>query len=201
MSRHSSIIHVLREFKRYVKLSGVEEIARRYFVMNLFDGSLAVLGVVLGSYAAGVRDPSVVIKVGLGVGVAMAVSGFSGAYMAERAERTRELKVLEKALFSDLEKTAFGRASSFAALLAAIVNGISPIAAIAVATAPFMLASLGFFNFNVAVAWSAALMIATLFILGIYMGKVSGESVLISGFKALLIGGVTASLLLLIQVL
>jgi len=182
-------------------VSGVEEVARRYFVMNLFDGSLAMLGVVLGAYAASVTDPWVVIKVGLGVGLAMAVSGFSGAYIAERAERARELKMLERALFSDLEDTVIGRASSLAAILAALVNGVSPLVAIAISTLPFMLSLLGAMTFGLAVAWSTALIISTLFVLGAYMGKVSEENVLISGVKALLIGGVTAALLLLIQAL
>ncbi|RLF16461.1 MAG: hypothetical protein DRJ97_01030 [Thermoprotei archaeon] len=195
------LLRLPSQLRRYVKVSGVEEVARRYFVMNLFDGSLAMLGVVLGAYAASVTDPWVVIKVGLGVGLAMAVSGFSGAYIAERAERARELKMLERALFSDLEDTVIGRASSLAAILAALVNGVSPLVAIAISTLPFMLSLLGAMTFGLAVAWSTALIISTLFVLGAYMGKVSEENVLISGVKALLIGGVTAALLLLIQAL
>jgi len=195
------LLELTSRVKRYVKLSGVEEVARRYFVMNLFDGCMTMLGVVLGSYAAGVQDPWTVVKVGLGVGVAMAVSGFSGAYMAERAERTRELKMLERALFSDLDDTAIGRASSLAAILAALVNGASPLVAILIAAAPFMAALLGVVEVGLAVALSTALIILTLFILGAYMGRISEESVLISGAKALLIGGVTAALLLMIQAL
>ena len=201
MKGREGVLHFLREFKRSVKLTGVDEIARRYFIMNLFDGSLAMLGVVLGSYAAGVEDALVVMKVALGVGVAMAVSGFSGAYMAERAERVRELKEVERALFFNLEDTAFARASSYAAFLAALVNGASPLVAIALASIPFALSMLSLLSFSHAVASSAALIISTLFVLGAYMGRVSGEGLLTSGVKALIIGGLTATLLLLIQAL
>jgi len=191
----------LRDRKRSVKQTDVGEIARRYFVMNLFDGSLALLGVVLGSYAARVEDPLVVIKVALGVGLAMAVSGFSGAYIAEKAERARELREVERALFFNLEDTAFARASSYAALLAAIVNGASPLVAIAVASLPFALTLLGLMCFNHAVVASAISIIVLLFVLGAYMGRVSGEGLVVNGVKALLIGGLTATLLLLIQAL
>jgi len=199
LSGKGGSLRFLKELKRSVRLTGVDEIARRYFVMNLFDGSLAMLGVVLGSYAAGVDSALVVVKVALGVGLAMAVSGFSGAYIAEKAERLRELREVERAVFSKLGDTALARASSLAVLLAAAVNGASPLLAIVLALTPFALSTLGLLSFNMAVASSATAIILALFAIGAYMGRVSGEGLLISGARALIIGGATVVLLLLIQ--
>ena len=46
-----------RKFKRYSEITQVDEIARRYFVMNAFDGCLTILGIIVGAYVAGVLMP------------------------------------------------------------------------------------------------------------------------------------------------
>ena len=93
---------LLKKSKEYIEIAKVGEIARRYFVLNAFDGALTVLGIIMGSYVVGVKDPRVVIGASFGACLAMGVSGFWGAYMAERAERKRALKDLEMALFINL---------------------------------------------------------------------------------------------------
>ena len=62
-------------------------IARRFFVMNSFDGSLTMLGIIVGSWVSGVRNPSKIVGTGLGACLAMGISGMVGAYASERAER------------------------------------------------------------------------------------------------------------------
>jgi len=42
----------LRQFKEYDDIAEIGEIARRYFVMNAFDGILTIIGVLTGSYVA-----------------------------------------------------------------------------------------------------------------------------------------------------
>ena len=83
----------LKRWKQYSKISDVGQITRRYFVMNAFDGALTMLGVVIGAYVSGIIEQStVIISAGIAGSVAMGVSGVSGAYMTEKAERTKKLK-------------------------------------------------------------------------------------------------------------
>jgi hypothetical protein len=73
----------LKNFIKYSEISGVNEILRRYFVMNAFDGALTMLGIIMGAFLAGVIDPIVIIKAGMGAGLAMGISGAWGLYGRE----------------------------------------------------------------------------------------------------------------------
>ena len=85
----------MSRFRDYIRISKVGGLARRYFIMNGFDGALTTLGVVLGSWFGGVQDPRIVFGLGLSTGIAMAVSGAWGAMISERAERLKSKKDLE----------------------------------------------------------------------------------------------------------
>ena len=52
--------------------------------------------------------------------VAMGISGISGAYLAERAERKRDLKKLEMAMLKNLDDTHYARATEFASVIVAV---------------------------------------------------------------------------------
>ena len=54
-----------------IQLGGTGGIAKRYMIMNSFDGSLTALGIIIGSFLAGVRDPQTLILAGLGASIAM----------------------------------------------------------------------------------------------------------------------------------
>ena len=81
-----------KKIRLYLRVTKASGIARRYFVMNGFDGAMTTFGVVLGSWIAGVARSEIIILAGLGACLAMGLSGFFGAYIAERAERERHLK-------------------------------------------------------------------------------------------------------------
>ena len=46
----------LEKIRRYIRISGVAPISRRYFIMNAFDGATTVLGIVIGAYAAEITN-------------------------------------------------------------------------------------------------------------------------------------------------
>jgi hypothetical protein len=50
----------------------------------------------------------------------MGISGISGAYLAERAERKRDLKKLEMAMLKNLDDTHYARATEFASVIVAV---------------------------------------------------------------------------------
>ncbi len=43
---------VLKKIRRYIHISGVTPISRRYFIMNAFDRATRILGMVIGAYVA-----------------------------------------------------------------------------------------------------------------------------------------------------
>ena len=52
-----------------------DEITRRAFVNNAFDGALTILGILMGNIILGATDPRLVISMGLSACLAMGMSG------------------------------------------------------------------------------------------------------------------------------
>jgi len=182
----------LRKFKSYLRVTGADSISRRYFVMNSFDGAMTMLGVIVGAWASGSVNPRVIIGIGLGASLAMGVSGFSGAYMAERAERKRRLSRLKRAMLTDLGKTMHGKASRFASFWTAIVDAVSPFMAAVISMLPFFLASANLIPAGTAAVVSVVFIMGMIFGLGMFLGRISKESMLLSGARTLAAGILTA---------
>ncbi|MCB9685498.1 MAG: VIT1/CCC1 transporter family protein [Alphaproteobacteria bacterium] len=158
----------LREVERLTHISGI---ARRYFVMNAFDGVVTVLGVVAGTWGAGVEEPRIVLLTGLGASLAMAVSGVSGAWLSETAERDRTLGELEHQLLTDLSDTRLARAARVAVWLVTLVDGASPLLAGALPLAPFAVGDL-LPDLRSAYVASGVLAGLELVALGVYLGRI-----------------------------
>lgn len=181
----------LRTLRKYHRIARVGEIARRYFAMNAFDGVLTILGVLSGGYFGEIRNAGAIVTLGLTASFAMGVSGFYGAYMTERAERSRALADLEKSTLSDLKDTDIGHASTYATIVVSLVDGLSPFAAAAIAISPFFLGG----GIAIENAYYAAFILAfaELFGLGIYLGAISRERMILSGIKMVTAGIVCAA--------
>ena len=187
------------EVGTFLRVTKATKILRRYFAMNAFDGAMTSLGVVIGSYISNIMDARAVIGVILLSGVAMAVSGFSGTYMAESAERSKSLNELEEAMLVDLEDTIYGQASKFVSIFAAIVDGSAPFMASIPSVVPFYLALSGVLSLQVAFFVSIGASLATLFMLGVFLGRVSESNVIYSGVKMVIAGVAVALLALLLN--
>ena len=183
----------LHELREYNNIANIGEIARRYFAMNAFDGVLTIIGVLMGNYAAHVRDAKVVIVTGFSTCIAMGISGLWGAYMTESAERKRDLSDLENHTLTDLSNTKIGRASRVAVVVVAVVDGLAPFLAALVVLLPFFFSDL---LADVVFSYYASLGMAlvVLFALGAFLGKVSKGNLIISGLK--MIGAGLVSILL-----
>jgi predicted membrane protein (TIGR00267 family) len=185
----------LKKWKQYSKISGVGPITRRYFVMNAFDGALTMLGVVIGAYVSGVIDqPTVIISAGIAGSIAMGASGVSGAYMTEKAERTKKIKDLEKAMLTDLKDGLHGKSHRFAAIFAAVVDGVSPALASMAVVSPFFLVNFNIITSEIAFFACIIITLIVLCLLGIYLAKISDESMIKYGIQMLLVGLITAFL-------
>lgn len=187
-SKRSTLPELLEELQTYNQIIGIAEIARRYFAMNAFDGVLTTIGVLAGSYLAGVRDLSIPIRTGIATSIAMGISGLWGAYLTETAERRRELTELERISLIDQSGTSIGRASRFAVVVVSLVDGFAPAMAALIVLIPLFLGDL-IGNVVLSYALAGGLALLGLFGLGIFLGVVSEEKNLLAyGMKTLLAG-------------
>jgi len=180
------------KFRTYLRVSQAYKIARRLFVMNAFDGILTIMGVVIGVHFSGLTDPDIVITAGVGGSIAMGISGMSGAYLAERAERRRDLMKLESAMLVDLKKSQFARASEFATVVVALVDGISPAVGAVILILPyFFVPSI---DMEAAFRASLGLGLGCLFVLGLFLARISHERMIVSGVRMILVGLLTIAI-------
>lgn len=185
--RWTTISEFLEEIQSYNQIIGITEIARRYFAMNAFDGVLTTIGVLAGNYLAGVRDLSIPIRIGISTSIAMGISGLWGAYLTETAERKRELSDLQKISLIDQSETSIGRASRFAVIVVSIVDGLAPALSAMIVMIPLFLDPI-IQNPILSYGLAAGLALLSLFTLGMFLGKVSKENLIVYGFKTLLAG-------------
>jgi len=189
----------LEDIETYFQVTGAQKIIRRYFAMNAFDGAMTSLGVVIGAYLSQILDERSVIGVIITSGIAMMVSGFSGTYMTERAERSHSLNELEDAMLVNLDDTVYGRASRFISVFAALVDGSAPFIASIPSVIPFLLVP-RLIDLTTAFVAAIGASLFTLFILGVYLGRISGENILYSGLKMVVSGAAVAIIALLLNV-
>lgn len=194
MSRLRSMLQRILE---YDSLANIGEIARRYFAMNAFDGVLTIIGVLMGNLTAGVNNPKIVVSTGLATSVAMGVSGLWGAYLTETAERKRGLIELSSQTLTDLNDTRIGRASRVAAVIVALVDGLSPFLAAMLVLTPFF--AFGLFP---SITWvyytSLGMALLTLFALGLFLGHISHENLIMYGVKTIIAGVISIIISLLL---
>ena len=179
---------IIKKWKRYHEISNVGPITRRYFVMNAFDGATTILGIVIGAYFAEITQESLVIWSGLGATLAMGLSGFVGAYLTEEAERERKLATLERSMLTTLENSIVGKASRFAPLWTGIIDGVSPALASLVCLAPFFISSYGLMSINLAIQISVTVALTIMFLLGMFLGRISRRNMILHGLKMLVVG-------------
>ena len=166
------------------------ESGTRYIVRGLIDGSLSALGVVIG--ASGSADASVIIAAGLGGGIANGLSNILGAFTAEKASLERERIQKEKSLLKKngyLKKSIIYKKAIRETMICGLIDGISTTIGSALPVVPFFL-----FDIKTALYVAIGITIAILFILGVFIGKISKENVVVSGIK-MVIGALAVAVL------
>jgi len=182
----------VNQVQLFIQIAKAQGIARRYFVVNGFDGALTMLGIVVGFYFSEGASVEVALSACIGAAVALGMSGVTSAYISERAEREIELRELEQAMVKNLGDSAHGKVVRFIPPIIGIVNGLSPLLISLIIILPFWLpVPLFGFRFD---PFEASIFLAflCLFLLGVFLGKISGSAWLWSGIKTILIAGTTA---------
>jgi len=189
---------MLKRLHFLLEITRAHGIARRYFVTNGFDGALTMLGLNMGFYSGGGVATSVAISACLGAAIALGTSGIASAYLSESAEREKELSELEQALVGDLDKTAHGQAARLVPFLIALVNGLAPFVMAMIIITPLWLSEAGLSLPAGPLDLSIAVAFVVVFLLGMFLGKISGRFWLWSGLRTILIALVTAAIILLV---
>ena len=189
---------LIKRIQLYIQITEMGPIARRYFVKNGFDGSMTMLGIIVGAWVVNVTQSEIIVTAGLGACLAMGISGLSGAYMTERAERKRDLKNLETAMMTKLNDSVITDATKFVSFYAAIVDGGSPILTALISLSPFFLVIYGLIAVQSAYIASLVVTLVTLFMLGIYLGKIAKENALLYGIQTLVAGVATIAIVLML---
>ena len=188
-------MNLLEQARFLLRITRTQDIMRRYFVVNGFDGALTMMGLIIGFLVSGTTSLSVIINVCLGAAIALGVSGVSSAYVSEVAERKRALGILEDAMITDLRDSAHGEAARGVPLLIALVNGFAPLAISLLILIPLMAANAGF-ELPVSPLYAAvAIALLLIFLLGVFLGSIAGVSWLRSGIQTLLVAIFTAALI------
>lgn len=178
-----------------LRITGTRGIARRYLVVNGFDGALTMLGILMGFYVSRAADLQVVISACGGAAVALGMSGLSSAYVSERAERRLELSRLEDAMMEDLGESAHGRAARWVPVFIAMVNGLAPLLVSVIIISPLVLAWSGALEFLPSMRGAIGMALLTVFMLGVFLGRIGSTFWLISGLQALIIALGTVGLI------
>ena len=187
----------ITKLNKYMKLAGGWDIARRYFVLNGFDGILTIFGIALGMYLEEIDSPQLILASGISASIAIGISGFWIAFLTEEAEQAKEKKELEETLLADLDESVFSRAARIAAFVNSFVDGLSPFMFGVIVLSPFIFARYDLLAMDTAYVTSFVVSGILLFILGMFLGSLSKQSMIIFGAKALLAGFVVTLLIIL----
>ncbi len=176
----------IREFiVEYLKMS-------RYVALGTMDGILAVMGVTIAASgvagASGAEIPNYVIGLtGLSGGIALAMSNTFGSFIGERAEEVRTIRELEQKMMLDegkLDDTQIHKEAKRRIYMSMVTHGFSSFIGSFVPVLPFLIIT----SRITAILWTLILCFIALIILGIYLGRVSRESLLKTSLEIILIG-------------
>jgi predicted membrane protein (TIGR00267 family) len=183
----------------WIQLIHSSGIIRRYFVVNGFDGALAMLGLLTGFYLSGTNELDVIIGACLGATIALGVSGLTSAYLSESAERQRSLSELEEAMVTDLSDSAHASAARLMPLVIALINGAAPVVLALIIIIPLWLSRGGVVLPLAPLPAAILTAFLCIFGLGVFLGRVGGTPWLWSGIKSLLIAVATVLIILLVE--
>ncbi|MGY8872163.1 MAG: hypothetical protein ACKVJE_17120 [Pseudomonadales bacterium] len=190
-------MNIYRKAEFLLNITRSQGIARRYFVVNGFDGALTMLGMILGFQLSASAPLSITINACLGAAIALGVSGASSAYISELAERRHALIKLEEAMLEDLQESAHSEAARWVPMIIALVNGSAPLFISLVILSPLLLTHAGIVLPISPLFLAIILALIIVFLLGVFLGRIAGTSWLRSGLQTLFIAITTSVLIFL----
>jgi predicted membrane protein (TIGR00267 family) len=172
---------------------------RRYFVNTIFDSTFVAMGIVIGASLAPDTSVRTVVSTMMATSLALGISTGTSVYEAEKVEADIRLRELERAMLTKLSGTDAKRALDISRYLVVFVNVSAPPVVFGLTSAPFLLAGSLLFNAFPAALISIAISISVLFVVGAYLGKLSGGSSWLKGLRMALLGLGTFAAIWLLQ--
>lgn len=184
----NSIRETLSRLLDTLKLEGVGPIIRRFFINTLFDSTFMLLGIIVGSALAAEAGLRVIMVTMLTTSIALGISTGVSVYEAESLEQEKKIEDLEKALFTDLTDTSIQKTAKNTILLATIINFGTPLLSCTITIIPFILVGAGLLEISIAGWISVALALGTLFVAGVYMGRIGQTNPYKKGARMVVFG-------------
>jgi predicted membrane protein (TIGR00267 family) len=178
----------LKTLRETLKHESVGPIIRRFFINTLFDSTFMLLGIIVGSAFSGHVALNVIVVTMLTTSLALGISTGVSVYEAESLEQERKIADLEKALFTDLQDTSIQKTAKYTILIATLINFATPLFSCAVTIAPFILVAAGVLQLNIAGWISITLALSTLFVAGVYMGRIGKTNPYKKGLRMVAFG-------------
>lgn len=145
-------------------------------IRGFIDGSLSTLGIVVGASAA---SSQIVIAAAVGGTLANGLSNFLGAFAAAGGEEYEELRAIERAMVArDLKKSARYRQARDRSIRAGAFDALATVAGGTVPIIPYMLAPA-----SRALFISSGLVAGSVLVVGLYLGRLSRQNLLLSGLR------------------
>jgi len=142
-----------------------------------------LLGIIVGAALAAGASLRVVLGTMVASSLALGISTGVSVYEAERLERKRKISELERALFRDLHGTRIEKSAKFITILIALINFSTPLVSCGVTIFPFVLAALKILEVGAASWFSVASAFSTLFVAGVYLGRLGKQNPWTKGLR------------------
>ncbi|MEF8879315.1 MAG: VIT1/CCC1 transporter family protein [Candidatus Thermoplasmatota archaeon] len=185
----------------------MDKFLSRYLVRGFIDGILSSLGVVIGASAAiGLTTTqetlSVIIAAGVGGGIANGFSNILGASVGEKIVKEIKLTEIERAMLTKrgLKGTSIDKELEEKILKSGIYDGIATFGGALIPVSPFIIGSFFTAETSILLYVSITLSLCLFFILGVYVGRLAKESMILSGLKLVTFGVITAVIATLIRI-
>jgi predicted membrane protein (TIGR00267 family) len=120
--------------------------------------------------------------------IALGISSGVSVYEAEIIEGEKEVEELENAMLVNLDNTYHSDSLKLNAFLASLINFATPLCSMIIAISPFLLANTGIINTKLAGGMSILLSLATLTLVGTYMGKGANGNAFLKGLRMAFFG-------------
>lgn len=188
----------IKKFRKYLEITNANSIARRYFIMNSFDGIVTILGILTGALLTGLTHLHTILGISISAAIALAISGISGTLIAEMEERELEMRHLEESMLTDLKNSLYERAVKVSIIWVGIVDALSPFIATIIAVIPLFLGINSIIDPDISLYTSIALCLVYLTGIGMFMGKLVRKNPLAEALKLLGIGVLTTLIITLV---
>ena len=178
-------ITLKKVIRDYISLS-------RYVALGSLDGILTVMSIsltaaLMGIASGGNVSPVTVGLTGLSGGIALALSNGFGSYIGEHAEEGKYIRELENHMLLEersLDDTIIQEKARYRVYMSMLTHGSASFLGSFIPSIPFFI----FGDIYIAVAANLIICFSLLAFLGIYLGKISQESMSKTAIQIISIG-------------